>query len=611
MSRLPFRGRTAKRKLNTFERQRADFKKFLENILSWRPDYIVPVAKKGCKLLKASSDLTPIDPSLVRYRLYFELNRPPIGDRRIAVVDDATQFTSTLLEYRRYFENLGAAVRTFSFVGHEGLFDGTREKYDEHAEICKFFPGPVYQEYIIQQSYFLLEHGSQYDLDHLVFRAQLPPQELSSFLSPLAMKGDLLHIEDYFTRTKASRFSLDDVEFFNNVPFLAHPSISTGPIRKIKFVYNEEKQTLFFSPLVFPTWEFNRGEFDGDLFLGVPFELPFKPLRWVDKRDRSGLLRTYYNIWYTFTASLAKAFLESVRISGHPLQCAQLERGDLDATLGVESTSRFISAVAKFLEDPETNDFVSPRVPSGPSHFRKRFTRFADVVDHLKNTYERNRRRRKSWIGYHYNLPYEDLFSAFDDKTLLSENLDYYCDLGAIVPETDIQDGRILRACRTGEVLPDYDWMRTRVLIPLVIEQWSRQTKAKSRCIGATALNKLLANFVFDYPSEIHHELHCLIGVPYTYGTLVRVYHHLRAPSKPSIYKTEAISPYYEWDPHAHRFSTVDGRRQDMLRELAEVFEEQQEVPYSEILTYFRLLSRVSQFFGKVDVLNLLALCRN
>jgi len=48
-----------------------------------------------------------------------------------------------------------------------------------------------------------------------------------------------------------------------------------------------------------------------------------------------------------------------------------------------------------------------------------------------------------------------------------------------------------------------------------------------------------------------------------------------------------------------------------MLRELAEVFEEQQEVPYSEILTYFRLLSRVSQFFGKVDVLNLLALCRN
>src|SRR3972149_4449940 len=102
--------------MNTFQRYFSKFPKFERRILAWHPDFIVPVAKKGCKLLKISNRLNGIRPDLIRYRTYFEMNAPALTGRKIAVVDDATQFTSTLQEYREFFEKRGAKVRTFSFL---------------------------------------------------------------------------------------------------------------------------------------------------------------------------------------------------------------------------------------------------------------------------------------------------------------------------------------------------------------------------------------------------------------------------------------------------------------------------------------------------------------
>ncbi len=87
--------------MDTFERSFKSSPPFLERLLSWRPDYIVPVAKKGCKLLKSCSELPNIriDSDRVRYKQFFELREPIVIGKRIAVVDDATQYTSTLLDY--------------------------------------------------------------------------------------------------------------------------------------------------------------------------------------------------------------------------------------------------------------------------------------------------------------------------------------------------------------------------------------------------------------------------------------------------------------------------------------------------------------------------------
>ena len=63
----------------------------------------IPVAKKACKLLKTMPLLVPLrrNPDLVKYRSFFELTNAPVKGKRIAAVDDATQYTSTLLDYRR------------------------------------------------------------------------------------------------------------------------------------------------------------------------------------------------------------------------------------------------------------------------------------------------------------------------------------------------------------------------------------------------------------------------------------------------------------------------------------------------------------------------------
>jgi adenine/guanine phosphoribosyltransferase-like PRPP-binding protein len=108
------------RHTNTFNEYFEGFSEFLKKILGWNPDYVVPVAKKACKLLKTLPDTDAFrqNPDLIKYRNYFKFTNSDIRGKRIAVVDDATQYTSTLQEYRRYFENLGATVRTFSFVGH-------------------------------------------------------------------------------------------------------------------------------------------------------------------------------------------------------------------------------------------------------------------------------------------------------------------------------------------------------------------------------------------------------------------------------------------------------------------------------------------------------------
>jgi hypothetical protein len=152
--------------MNTFERHFADFPAFMSGILSWHPDYLVPVAKKACKLIKTVELHAPgLDTdAILRYRTFFQLSGAPLKGKKVAVVDDAAQFTSTLSEYRQYFENQGAVVRTFSFVGHDDLSAGKRPKEDHLAEIAKFLPGPVYNEYILQQSSHLLNSGCHFEV---------------------------------------------------------------------------------------------------------------------------------------------------------------------------------------------------------------------------------------------------------------------------------------------------------------------------------------------------------------------------------------------------------------------------------------------------------------
>ena len=592
--------------MNTFNYYYKHFKKFENKIISWNPDYIVPVAKKGCKLLKASNRFEGKYSSLIRYRTYFELNNVSVKGKKISIVDDATQFTSTLQEYRAFFENLGAEVRTFSFVGHENLYEGKKWRYDEKAEIEYFLPDPVYHEYILQQSYFLLENGNQYDLDHLVFEVDLSKIYFELFLTKLKTLGLLLHLEDYFLMQKTKRFSLINPSFFNNLPFFSDESVSIGAILKIKFIYNPDTEKLYFSPLVFPIWDYKNTKLKKTSFNKIPFYLPFDMPSTYDIKNESTLLCIYHNILFTYIGGFAKAFFQQLS-SFNLCSSMKVKKNDLNALLGIEETAKFIGSLEKYVCSSEKVGFVEEIISQEQTlSTRNQFKSFEDVLDYLKNNYEKRCKKEKSRIGIHYYIPYEKLFNRFKDKISLSENLDYYCDFGVIVPETRFENGKIQRVCRTGEPDSDYNWKRTQILIPLVIQQYIKEFDKKF--IEPMLLNKLLANFTYDYPSEIHHELHCLIGEPYTFGTLVKAYHHHRASRKPSIYSYRAISPYYHWDKDKNIFSIVN--LPEITKKIIYLFDERQEISYSEIITYFKMLLKIYKHFKNVDILNMLSICR-
>jgi len=586
--------------VNTFERQFRHFDAFIDRIRSYQPNYLVPVAKKGAKLLKASGALDRIA-APIRYRTYFDLEPQTLDGARIAVVDDATQYTATLREHRGFFESLGAQVRTYSFVGHDALFSGEHERYDEQAEIFTFLREPVYQEYILQQSYFLLRSGHHFDLDHLVFVLPATDEQISALLSLLSTRGYLLTYDDYFLHENVTRFSLDAPDFFSDIPYLRDANISLGSVRKLKFAFDRSTNQLHFAPLVFPTWTITP---NSPSLERVPWRLPFPTTSTVLSSNDVATRRTYYNLWLVYTIAFAKAFLQQApQLAGTELTIKDF---DLRATIGDTRTADTTAAILAYLGTGEHEAFATQPVRTVTAA-RRPFQTFAQVIDYLKNQYQRELRRRGTRLGVHYVLPYDDLYARFPDHVALAEHLDFYCDFGALVPEMIVTKHQITRGCRTGEPIIDYAWERNRLLVPLALHQFLDGTTSDG--VSAMAFNKLLASFAFDYPREEFNELHCLITQPYTFGALVRCYHRLRAPSMPSIYAAKKISPHYTWDVKTRQFRPAP--QATIAGPLKAYFDDEQEVPFAVIYNYFSLLTAIFRYFGeRVDILNLLSVCR-
>lgn len=145
-------------------------------------------------------------------------------------------------------------------------------------------------------------------------------------------------------------------------------------------------------------------------------------------------------------------------------------------------------------------------------------------------------------------------------------------------------------------------------MIPLAIEQIKKVDAKNDEGVPAMLLNKMLANIAYDYPHELHHEFQSLIGEPYTFGTLTRVYHHHRATSKPSIYEAKKISPYYRYDGKTKKFYSMS--ISDVTEKISHLFSEEQEISYSELMTYMKFLLKTYSHYNRVDVLNMLSICR-
>ncbi len=161
-------------------------------------------------------------------------------------------------------------------------------------------------------------------------------------------------------------------------------------------------------------------------------------------------------VYCVHTVSLAKAFAQEVLYKSGFATEVKVRKGDLAVVLGTETANNFICGVTEFLSSQHPIDFksVQPLEVSPPG---SRYENFADVIDVLKTAYEKTVKKRRTRVGVHHYMPYDTLFKKFKDRVALSEDLDYYCDFGAIVPEIMIQGGKVMRGCRTGEPDSEYN----------------------------------------------------------------------------------------------------------------------------------------------------------
>lgn len=584
--------------MNTFSKYYKNFQDFMSLIVKTNPDYIVPVEKKGCKLLRYNRN-EELD-CIIRYKQFFDNTDVQLIGKRVAIIDDATKFTSTLAKYREYFESRGAIVDTYSFVGQERLYLATREKYDELAYIYQYLDESTYQEYIIQQSQALASEDVFFDIDHFVVRFSLPRKEYDLLKLRLMQLGNVVHTNDVYTPNNLEKLSFYNFDFFQDVPFILHQYVAQGELKKIRLSYNFDKEEIIIAPLAFPVWHINLDNMS-DLFSNVPFYVPYDISPAI--KD-SGI---YLNLCYIYHLSLLKAFLQATNFTN--LDIAIIDK-DLSAYVGPEKLQCLVNSAKNFFRQ-DNYDFHNINCCSNITepiiNKMRKFDSVMSVLDELRNVYDSL--IVDTVIDKNYFLSYKEIVECYEGRSNIIKWIDILCDRGVLVARNwkDETNQIYYRAYRSGE--GDYNHIETKtgILIPMAIGICGESYGDFAR-IKATFLNKILANLAYDYPCS-KYDFHGIFTKPYFFGPLTYVHNDLNNEADIPLYRTEEISKYYVHDDIKKEFVANLGKEYE--NKLEDFFSQNNAVPESDISIYFSTLKEIYKFFGKADVLNELAICRD
>lgn len=592
----------------TFFKIGKEINKFLDMIISTTPDYIVPVKKKGCKLLKYTKKNLGEISEKIRYKDYFANNDIDLKGKRIAIIDDASKFTSMLFKYRNYFEEKGAIVDTYSYVGHEKLRSGEREKYDTKAYIHKYLEESTYQEYLNQQSKVLVSDGNFFDIDHLEVKINFTSEKYERFLNSLSDIGEIEFVNDVYTPEHIEKISIINIGFWG-AEGLFDSSVSQGALQKIRMVYNRITQELFIAPLSFPSWDSNKMD-KNILFTKVPFLVPYENNNYISK---DGI---YFNIVYVFQLSLLKFFLDSVK------EHIELERllfltEDLVAYVGnnraecvVKTAYDFLNSkfVFESIDNINRHKIVIPRKSATP------FLSLNNMMSELRTKYNEMISNTNTLVGVRYFLAYEEIIERYIGKENIIKWIDILCDRGVLVTRNYCENGLYYRACRSGE--SDYDLLEKKsgAIVATAINAcglvYDDANGKKFCCISSTYLNKVLANFVFDYP-KTDFDCHTLFSKPYNYGPLVYIENRIEGNTALSLYGVGKISKNCAYDNIKNQFIALSNKNEEIRRELTEIFGQADDMPYTELTAYLGFLKYVKEQNGTDNFLNALSICRD
>lgn len=600
------------------------FESLLRSMIEWNPDYIVPVGRKCGKLFRTVANLPKEFHEKVFYKEYFKFLQVPLNGRSVAIVDDSVRHGSSLREYRDFFEEKGAKVRTFAFIGHIGLKEGTHVSYDTRMEVNLWLCEPSYEDYLFTQAEYLLTEGFYQDVDHLVLEIDLGPSTQTTeelLFSRLEREGYAYFVTP--SLKTARRFSVFEPAFFLKYSKL-HPAQGFfAGINKLRFHVPKEGQ-LIFVPMVLPRLDSTRmcsmHEWK------TPFRIPCQSIRNASHRPDK---LCYWSTSLLLSAELGRSFLQYLKLNDFPdlvkaLANLRVREIDFVRYLGSELGVKLASDITHFLKndnyEPDSDLlriipqilFPKKQEPRVGSFSR---TMISKVIEHLKNGYEERVKLTGTRVGVHYSLGLDQIESITSiQPLLLMEMIDSCCDTGVLVPVVDEDVEPIERRWRSGEPDAFFAWKRTTYLMPISIKATADETRSTGNRVGSMSLMKMLANFAYDYHEKCQplRHLHCFKRKPYMFGAYVTAYDIHAAPNPVEIFDYKELGNLYKYEQvglHEGYFSTSDDVLND--KELTKYFDNTGSIALDQIISYFTFLANLQGKFGSTDVLVALSVCRN
>lgn len=585
---------------NTFEKHSKRIPEFLDRIIKTNPDYIVPVEKKGCKLLRWLQLKKPI--SNIRYKQFFDNTSVNLKGLRIAIIDDASKYTSTLLRYRKYFESKGAIVDTYSFVGHIKIQNGERYKYDEKAIIFQYLEESAYQEYIIQQSQTLLKENISFDIDHIVFETKLSDSfDYDHFISKLWSLGEVEYTNDIYTPDYIENICLFNFSFPICLP-RDICNISFSSLRKIRFSYNQNTNVIKIVPLVFPIWDISKDI--NSMLENLSFSVMFDG----ENISHEG---QYMNLSYVCQMYLLNSFLKTTQ-ECFDINSFSLMDYNIKAYVGDSHSAKIITSAIRFLKDSKSQVYCSKlNNKVFCSYSKAKLNSPRDLMYELREEYNKKLKQSPDAIlNTHYYLSYDEIMARYIGNANIMKWIDILCDRGVLVTRNVLQNNKFLRMVRSGEADADHTEKKTAVLIPIIINLAGKKTDNNFFRIKSTLLNKITANLAYDYPQE-ENDFHNLYTEPYYFGPLTYCKNSLNDEVKIPIQQIGSISIYCSYDEPEKEYVSVSIQNELLSKEIKMLFSPQDSVPYAEIVSYIDFLKKISESNNTADSLNELAICRD
>ncbi len=584
---------------NTFKKYSKNISDFFDLILATSPDYIVPVERKGCKLIRSLKDDDKTNSYNIRYKQYFSNTKPNIKGKKIAIIDDASKYTSTLYEYRKYFEEQGAIVDTYSFVGQDLLRTAEREQYDEKAKIFQYLKESTYQEYIIQQSIELSKDDHSFDIDHLVFRTELSENLFSDLIKNLSELGELQYTNDVYTPKNITKLCLYNFRFPIQFPFVSDDLVYNSNLSKIRIAYNLETKCLSIVPLYFVSWNISSASNIKNTLGNLPFELPYELNANIENEG------IYMNILYSCNLYLLKAFFSQMPELVKN-QIYTIDDFDLISYVGNEKAVTLKKSTILFLQstiNSSLNNLLNPiPAPDVP-----KFYSIMNIMKTLRSEYERRIEQNNSVLGTKFFLSFDELIARYEGRANLIKWIDILCDRGVLVARNVLINGVYCRACRSGEGDYDHIEKKASILLPIIINICgTREENSKLHRMEATFLNKVLANLAYDYPMD-RYDFHNFFTKPYLYGPFSYAKNRLNEEIETALYDVNKISKYCIRDKNGDFLSI----NQEIIPNEIDAFSQSDSVPLSEITSYIDCLNTIHEKFGKADSLNQLIICRD